>query len=33
MIAPKVGYIHLGSFGATSNDEVAKAIKDLKNRE
>lgn len=30
MIAPKVGYIHLGSFGATSNDEVAKAIKDLK---
>lgn len=30
MIAPKVGYIHLGSFGATSNDEVTEAIKKLK---
>ena len=30
MIAPKVGYIHLDRFGATSGKEVHKAISDLK---
>lgn len=30
LIAPGVGYIHLGSFGATSNNEVAEAIKNLR---